>query len=147
MGKFDFQMPGEFEEMLRTLENYDELAKELILACEPMVIEAVKSEAAAHVETAAMVNSVKSTGIKKNQYGYYDIVRPTGKSSKFKVDKKSRRKVPIRNMEKMAWQEYGYTKRNGQKVSPQKILTKAIERVYPRCMEKMQEEFDKKAGK
>lgn len=147
MGKFDFQMDPELVAELQKLADYDGIAKGMLQACEPDVIAAVKAECQNHVETAAMVNSVKSTGIKKNQYGYYAIVRPTGTGKLFKRDKKSRRRIPLRNMEKLAWLEYGYTKQSGKKIAPKAILTKAVNEVYPKCMKKMQEEYDRKAGK
>ena len=62
--------------------------------------------------------------------GYYLAVRPTGK------DKKG-----VRNMEKMAYFEYGV---KGRPAAP--ILETAVNNAEPGVMKKMQEVFDRKVG-
>ena len=62
-----------------------------------------------------MIKSVKSTGVKKNDWGHYLVVRPTGKD-----------KLGQRNMEKFIFMEYGTSKQKAEPI--QKKITIMTER-------------------
>jgi len=97
----------------------------------PILEKNLKSELAGHKRTSDMLDSVKKTKAGKNKYGYFAVVRPTG------VDSKG-----VRNMEKLAWLEYGSSK---QPARP--ILTKAIKDSEPAVLDKMQEVFEREVQK
>lgn len=110
MGRFDF----EDTEMLRLLErlnNYDEIAQEILEESVPVLTKNLKAELQKHKRTGIMLGSIKASGAKKNAYGWYITVRPTGYSRKYmdnngKVhDRKEGQKV--RNMALLAHMEYG----------------------------------------
>ena len=75
------------------------MTTDMIKAAEPIMMEAVKSEAEKHIDTGEMARSVRSTGVKERGGGKYLVVRPTGRDNK-----------GVRNMEKMAYLEYGTSK-------------------------------------
>jgi HK97 gp10 family phage protein len=110
MGKFDFEMDSGLVRRLERLENFDEIAEEMLNEAVPILEREVKNECLRHVRTKDMYHSVKKTKAFKNQYGWFVTVRPTG------TDRKG-----VRNMEKMAHAEYGTSKQ-----APTPILTKAL---------------------
>jgi hypothetical protein len=74
-----------------------------------------------------MAASIKSTGIKTNKSGKFLVVRPTGKDSK-----------GVRNMEKMAYLEYGTYK---QAATP--VVTPAVKDAESTVEREMDAIFDK----
>ncbi len=130
MGKFDFEIPADFIKQLGRLADVDRIAPQMIDEAIPILESNVKVEVAKHKRTGALANSVKKTKAKKNKYGYYASVRPTGK------DKKG-----VRNMEKMVYLEYGTKK---QPARP--TLTKAIKDSESAVLDKMQEVFSREVG-
>lgn len=132
MGKFDFEVSAEFIKQLGRLADVDRIAPKMIDEAIPILLENVKSEAAYHKRSEDMYKSIKSTKAgKSSKGGYYATVRPTG------IDKKG-----VRNMEKMAWLEYG---RKGQGATP--VLTKALKDSESAVYAKMQAVFDREVGK
>lgn len=87
-----------FNELIRDLTsiNVDRMTDEMIMAAEPILTENLKKFANQHRDTGAMVDSIKSTGIRYKGSAKYLVVRPTGKDGK-----------GVRNMEKLAYLEYG----------------------------------------
>lgn len=79
----------------------------------PILEKSVVKEASKHSDTGEMVRSIKKTGAVRTKKGYYACVRPTGKDHK-----------GVRNMEKMAYLEYGVGAR--QPATP--TLTPAIKK-------------------
>ena len=73
-----------------------------------------------------MAGSIKSTGVKTNGSGHYLVVRPTGRDGK-----------GVRNMEKMAYMEFGTSK---QTATP--VLTPAVQSSEEPVLEAMQKVFD-----
>lgn len=130
MGKFDFNFDAEFTRQLERLENYDEIAPEILNSVAPILEKKVRDETAKHKDTGDMLKSIRTTKASKNKYGYFVMVRPTGK------DRKGNR-----NMEKMAHLEYGTSK-----ITPKPIMTKAINDARQVVNEAMQEEFKKVVG-
>jgi HK97 gp10 family phage protein len=130
MGKFDFEIPTDFIKQLGKLADVDRIAPQMIDEAMPILEGNLKKEMAKHRRTGDMINSVRKTKAGKNKYGYYAVVRPTGKDSK-----------GVRNMEKMVYLEYGTS---DQPATP--ILTKAIKDSEKAVLDKMQEVFSREVG-
>lgn len=106
MGTFRMDIPNELTKLLSTMETQmNEISVDAVKEAEPIVVDALKAECSKHNVSGddktrgQMVASIKATGPKKNALGIYDFVRPTGKDSK-----------GVRNMEKLAYLEYGTSK-------------------------------------
>ena len=128
MGKFDFEISPEFIKQLGRLADVDRIAPKMIDEAIPILLDNVKSETAQHRQTGDMYKSIKKTKAKKTQKGgYFASVRPTGKDRK-----------GVRNMEKMAYLEYGTKK---QSATP--VLTKALKDSENAVLNKMQEVFER----
>jgi HK97 gp10 family phage protein len=130
MGKFDFVIPTDFIKQLGKLADVDRIAPQMIDEAMPILERNVKSEVSKHIVSGDLLKSIKISKAKKNKYGYYASVRPTGK------DKKG-----VRNMEKMVYLEYGTKKQ-----PPRPTLTKAIKDSETAVLEKMQEVFNREVG-
>lgn len=154
MGKFDFQIPDDFLKQLGKLADVDRIAPKMLNEALPILEKNVKREVAKVSEsgrvitytytdkkgktrtakrkqTGDLLKSIKMSKANKNKYGYYASVRPTGKDSK-----------GVRNMEKLVYLEYGTSKQ-----SPTPTLTKAIKDSESAVLNKMQEVFEREAGK
>lgn len=118
-----------FAEVIRDLTalDVDKMTDEMIKAAEPVMIESLRSHAQKHKYSGTMIASIKSTGVKQNKLGKYLVVRPTGRD-----------KNGVRNMEKMAYLEYGTYK---QKATP--VVTPAVKDVESRIEKQYQDIFDK----
>lgn len=127
MAQFEIEGIDDLMKELSTLDA-DRLAPMMLEESVPILKDAVVKGASAHKDTGAMVNSIKQTGVLRNQMGYYTCVRPTGKD-----------KDEVRNMEKMAFLEYGAGGR--QAATP--VLTPAVHAAEGKVLEKMQEVFDR----
>ena len=130
MGKFDFEVPTDFLKQLGKLADVDRIAPKMLNEALPILERNVKAEVSKHVVSGDLLKSIKMSKAKKNKYGYYASVRPTG------TDKKG-----VRNMEKMVYLEYGTSKQ-----SPAPTLTKAIKDSEKAVLDKMQEVFDREVG-
>jgi len=130
MGKFDFQIPDSFLKQLGKLSDVERIAPKMIDEAMPILERNLKAELAKHKRTGDMVNSVRKTKAGRNKYGYYAVVRPTGKDRK-----------GVRNMEKLAHAEYGTSKQ-----PPTPILTKAIKDSENAVLDKMQEVFEREVN-
>ena len=132
MGKFDFNIPDDFIKQLGRLADVDRIAPQMIDEAIPILLDNVKAEAAHHQKSGDMYKSIKPTKAGKTKKGgYYATVRPTGKDRK-----------GIRNMEKMAWLEYGTSK-----FDAKPILTKALKDSESAVYATMQEVFEREVGK
>ena len=132
MGKFDFEISPEFIKQLGRLADVDRLAPKMIDEAIPILLDNVKRETAPHKQTGDMYKSIKPTKAKATKKGgYYASVRPTGEDSK-----------GVRNMEKLAYLEYGTKKQ-----SAMPVLTKAIKDSQSAVEKKMQEVFEKEMEK
>ena len=129
----NFEMKG-FEDLIRQLEqaaDLEQIAPKMIEEATP-ILEAelkrtVQQEANRGYTTGRMVASIKATKAKRNQYGYFDDVRPTGE------DKKG-----VRNMEKLAYLHYGTSKQ-----AARPVVTKAVFRAKGKVLAKMQEVYSR----
>lgn len=138
MGKFDFEIPADFLRQLGKLADVDRIAPKMLDEAAPMLVRNVKGEMAGHKQTSDMVDSVKKTKVGKSKNGtHYTVVRPTGTG-----------RNGVRNMEKLAWLEYGVkAKDGGWKNAPKPILTKAIKDSEAQVLRKMQEVFEREVSK
>jgi HK97 gp10 family phage protein len=120
--------PDGLNQLLRELTSLDadKMTDEMMKAAEPVMLEKLKHHAGKHGQ-GAMYNSIKSTGIKTNRSGKFLVVRPTGKDSK-----------GVRNMEKMAYLEYGTYK---QAATP--VVTPAVKEAESTVERAMDGIFDK----
>ncbi len=130
MGKFDFEVPTDFLKQLGKLADVDRIAPKMLNEALPILERNVKAEVSKHVVSGDLLKSIKMSKAKKNKYGHYASVRPTG------TDKKG-----VRNMEKMVYLEYGTSKQ-----SPAPTLTKAIKDSEKAVLNKMQEVFNREVG-
>lgn len=95
MGSCSVNFDDDFIKTLANLENTEELTKEILDETKGIIVEAEK-KAITHIDSGSMKDSIKATSVKKNTWGSYTVIRPTGK------DKKG-----VRNMEKFIYNEYG----------------------------------------
>ena len=127
MGKFDFDIPDDFLRQLGRLENIQEVTLRMLDGAAPILVNRIKDACARHVITGAMRDSIKQTKAQTSAKGRtYVTVRPTGRD-----------KNGIRNMEKLAWAEFGSSR---QPATP--ILTKAVADCQQEVLQKMQEIFE-----
>ncbi|RZT00903.1 hypothetical protein [Cuneatibacter caecimuris] len=141
MGKFDFEFPAELTRQLERMENYDSIAPRILNATITILERNVKKELGKHTRTKELLNSIKVSKPKKNQYGWFVCVRPTGKSETIMIDGKVyNRKEPESNMKIMTILEYGSP---SQKRPPIPIMTKATNDSRPEVERRMQEEYEK----
>ena len=127
MAQFDIHGIDDFMKELEDVGMFDEVAPKMLEAAAPILEKEVIKQAEAHWDSGDMVKSIKKTGATAGkQGGYYVCIRPTGKDHK-----------GVRNMEKMAYLEYGV---KGMPAKP--ILTKATANAEPEVLKKMQEVFE-----
>lgn len=128
----DFNVNG-LDDLMSDLNMLDaeKIAPAMLEESVPILENNVKSRIAAHKDTGALLESVKSTKAKRTGEGYSITVRPTGK------DKKG-----IRNMEKACYLEFGTSK---QTATP--VISPAVRESEEAVAEKMQEVFDREVKK
>lgn len=145
MGRFSLEISDDFFKQLGRLKDIEKVAPQMIDAATPILVQSVKNALSSHRETGDMIASIRRTKAKKTKGGgFYGAVRPTG-ISKFYINakgKKKERKVPIRNMEKFAFLEFG-TKQ--QQATP--VITKALNDARPGVEQAMAEMFKKEMSK
>ena len=131
MAKFSFQISDDLTRQLNALGNVDEIAPKMIKAGLPIVENELTKRSAAHKETGEMIASIKAIKPKKTNSGHIGIVRPTGTDSK-----------GVRNMEKMAYLEYGTSR---QKSTP--VIAPTIAATENQVHEAMQQKFNEEINK
>lgn len=129
MARFDVEGIDDLMKELDMLEA-ERIAPIMLEEAVPILESTVRRKAAAHKVSGEMLRSTKKSKANRSQTGYYISVRPTGK------DKKG-----VRNMEKMAYLEYGTGK---QKATP--VLTSAVHEAEEKVVSKMQEVFNRETG-
>ncbi|MDO4648077.1 MAG: HK97 gp10 family phage protein [Eubacteriales bacterium] len=103
MARLDYEGVDDLFKGLDALE-VDEIAPKMLEAAAPILQDEIVAAATPHYRKGSMLGSIKKTKVGKNKDGHYVTVRPTGKDSK-----------GVRNMEKMAYLEFGTSK---QKATP-----------------------------
>ena len=132
MAQFDINGLDELMAQLDRLGKFDDIAPKMLEEAVPILEEEVIKQATPHWASGDMVESIKPTGAMAGRSGgYYICVRPQG------TDRKG-----IRNMEKMAWLEYGV---KGRAATP--VLTTAVLNAEPNVTRKMQEVFNREVGR
>jgi len=125
VAKFSVIMDNELVKQLERLENFDELAKQILTdSSQPLEI-SLNRELSEHKDTKSLIESVRKI-VKKSKYGWFLTVRPTGK------DKKG-----VRNMEKLAYIEFGTNRQ-----PPRPLLSRAMRSAESAVKELMQRNFD-----
>lgn len=124
----EFNVEG-VDELMKELEQIDveHIAPKMLEESVEILEGAVKRRTAKHKVTGDMLSSIKPTGAQRNNSGYYICVRPTGKDRK-----------GVRNMEKMAYLEYGTSR---QRARP--VLSVAVNESEAEVLKKMQEVFER----
>lgn len=126
MAQISFQIPDELTKQLERLENMDELAPKIIEAAVPIVQDEMVRRAGEHRRTGAMAGSIKPTRPKRTGSGHSAVVRPTGRDGR-----------GTRNMEKMAYMEYGTSH---QSATP--VIAPTVAATESSVIEAMQEAFN-----
>ncbi len=129
MARFDFEGVDDLMKELDMMQ-VERIAPIMLEEAVPILESTVRRKAAVHKVSGEMLRSIKKSKADRTQTGYYICVRPTGKDAK-----------GVRNMEKMAYMEYGTGK---QKATP--VLTPAVNEAEERVTGKMQEVFDRETG-
>lgn len=146
MGRFDFQMPDGFIKQLGRLADVEKYAPEMLKAATPIVVRTTQSAlktAAGKDPTGLMVESVKATKIVHNKNGWFVRVGPSGIDTDYEtLDGVKQRTVPIRNMEKAAYLEYGTSKQ-----SAKPWANRATNDAAEQAMSAMREAFEREVGK
>lgn len=136
MAIFDFDMPDDLEKTLNMLSD-ESLGIKAVKKAAPIVENAMKEELSKHHRAekdptyGEMVESVKATEPKINEYGVFSFVRPTGTDTK-----------GVRNMEKLAYLEYGTARQVG---TP--VMGKISDSVEKEVSETMQKVIEQEAGR
>lgn len=139
MGKFDFTVSDDFLKTLGKLSDIDKVAPQMINEALPTCSEYLKRgiESADHpYSKGQMVKSIKESKATQERNGSWKgVTRPTGKDSK-----------GVRNMEKLAYYEYG-TSHHGkthQKARP--IMDRIKNDASLPAQDKMAEVFKREMG-
>lgn len=136
MARFDIQGIDDLMKDLDYLEM-ERIAPKMLEEAGPILEKEVKDKIRPHKDTGDMYQSIKSTGSQRSRDGYYLSVRPTGKST---MKGTGKRKEPIRNMEKLAYLEYGTSNE-----AARPVLTAAVNAAEDKVIKKMQEVFDRES--
>lgn len=135
MASFEMQGIDDLIAQLNKASNLNDVAPKMIEEALPILEQslkdAVQEEVNKEYATGELVRSIKkSKSHRKNQYGYFGVVRPTGKDQK-----------GVRNMEKLVYLHYGTTKQ-----AARPVINKATIRVRKKVIDKMQEVYNREAA-
>ena len=119
------------DELMQSLTSIDieALAPVALEQSAPIVKDKLVQLSEAHRDTGAMIRSIKAQKAKKRRDTYSILVSPTGKD----------RRTGIRNMEKMAYLEFGVRAHN-QPATP--VITPAVRSTHDAVCDKMQDVFN-----
>lgn len=130
MAKFETDVGlDEFMHSLTTI-DIEAIAPVALEESAPIVKDKLVQLAKPHEKTGAMVKSIKAGKASKKKDRYSLLVSPTG------VD----RKTGVRNMEKLAYLEFG-VKEHNQQATP--VITPAVRATHDDVCNSMQETFNK----
>lgn len=127
MANFTVHISKELEMQLRGLENLDDVAGKMLDAGMDVLEKEVRQRAGKHVVSGEMVASIKRQPPKKTDGGHVAVIRPTGTGRK-----------GVRNMEKLAYMEYGTSH---QRATP--VIGPAIAASEEPVLNAMQEVFNR----
>lgn len=132
MATFNLELSPELMEMMKELEDPSSLCEKGMKEAEKIMVEAMKEECEKHKRSnrdptrGEMAESIKATGPRKNEYGLYDFVRPTGKDSK-----------GVRNMEKLAYLQYGTVQQ-----AAEPVCEPVVTRIESQVLQELQRPFE-----
>lgn len=128
----NFETDVSLDEFMQSLTSIDieALAPVALEQSAPIVKDKLVQLSEQHRDTGAMIRSIKAQKAKKKRDAYSILVSPTGKD----------RKSGIRNMEKMAYLEFGVRAHN-QPATP--VITPTIRATHDAVCDKMQETFNR----
>lgn len=123
------------DETIREMEKLgrmDETAPKAIDAASPLLETVTKAAVSSVIQdgTGALVKSIRKTKAKKNEYGYYATVKPTGKDQK-----------GVSNSDKLMRLNYGTSKQ-----LPRPCLQKAINAAKGPCIQRIEEIVAQEVG-
>lgn len=145
MARLEIDFPDDFMSDILNV-NTEELCKEMVNSAVPVVEESLKKEikkVISHQGDSELVQSVKASRAKMTKTGaVISFVSPRGNSKNYYYrSARKGRKVPVSNVLKAIWLNYG---RQGQPAKP--FLTKAINNVSEKALNKMQETYNRLTG-
>lgn len=106
--------------------EFEKIAPKALKKAEPIMTDKLKASTASHRQTGDMVGSIKAREVKKKGDMIYIFIGPSGKGSN-----------GTRNMEKMAYLEYGRTR---QAATP--VVVPAITSAESSVLQAFQQAFD-----
>lgn len=131
MASVEMQGFDELEKFLGKLAEPTGMAIEAVNAAAPILEEGLKSEISSAANkgyaTGELVNHIRKTKAKKNQYGVFSVVGPVGERTR--KNKTNNGAHTVRFAEELAYLEYGTS--NGQGSHP--VRQKAINRTEAKC--------------
>ena len=127
----NFETDIGIDELMQSLTSIDieALAPVALEQSAPIVKDKLVQLSEQHRDTGAMIRSIKAQKAKKKRDAYSILVSPTGKD----------RKSGIRNMEKMAYLEFGVRAHN-QPATP--VIVPAVRATHDAVCDKMQDVFN-----
>ncbi len=132
MANFEVNGIEELAQKLERMEESGEIARKMLEESAPILKEEIVKQAEPHKDSGDMVQSIRSTKAEMDAKGVWKVVvRPTGTGTKGSK---------IRNMEKMAYLEYGV---RGRAATP--IMRTSILNATPEVVGKMREVFRREA--
>lgn len=145
MAGLEIDFPDDFLSDILDM-NTEELCKEMVDSAVPVVEESLKKEmqkVISHPGDSELVQSVKASRAKMTKTGaVISFVSPRGNSKNYYYrSTRKGRKIPVSNVLKAIWLNYG---RQGQPAKP--FLTKAINNVSEKAVNKMQETYNRLTG-
>lgn len=140
MAKFSFETPTAFLKQLGKLADIDKVAPKMIDGAMPLLTPKLIKEVGLHTGTGELQMSIKATKAKASpKGGFYAASLPTGISESY-IDAKGRkryRKEKVRQMDKLAYLEYGTSKQ-----APKPVMTTVMNDSEADVLDKMQEIFN-----
>lgn len=145
MANLTVDFSGDLEKQLTALAQTDEIAQDILEAASGPLVESLKQQCGKHRRTGKMADSIKASKVGKfKDGGHYIVIRPTGKSTQY-VDsngKTRKRSKPVRNMELLAYIEYGTKKQ-----PKQPLIANACRDASNRCTDILQAKYAEYASK
>ena len=127
MARFSFDIPDSLIHQLERLGTIDEVAPKMLKAGSYILYDEITARATDHYLTGDMTDSISPTEPVIKGLGHSIVIRPTGRDGN-----------GVRNMEKMAYLEYGTSH---QPSTP--VITPAISACEDQVIETMTDIFEK----
>jgi len=145
VAKFSFETPVDFLKQLGKLSEIDKVAPKMIDGAMPLLTPKLIKEVGLHQGTGELQASIKATKAKASpKGGFFATSRPTGESETMTGPngKVYTRKEKVRNMEKLAYLEYGTSKQ-----AARPVMATVLKDSEADVLDKMQEIFNEECDK